>query len=219
MVAEPMRVVGVLPLRHLDDAKGRLGVALSLADRRGLALGLVGRAVEALLGGGVERVRVITRDESLFDLLLAPRVEVSLQQADGLNGAIREGQRWARAQGADALLVMLPDLPLVAAPDVRALLDLAATGGAVLAPDRAGSGTNALLLAPPDAIAPAFGEDSAARHRRALQAAGMSHAELRRTGLALDLDTADDLAQLAALGYVRRDCWPAGRVLTSLVLG
>ena len=33
-----------------------------------------------------------------------------------------------------------------------------------IVPDRHGTGTNALLLSPPDAIAPAFGPDSCARH-------------------------------------------------------
>jgi 2-phospho-L-lactate guanylyltransferase len=214
-----MRVSAVLPFRHLDDAKGRLGSELSLAERRTLALGLVCRALDALLEGGVERVRVVTRDEALFDLLLAPRVEVTLQDHGGLNDAVRDAQRWAVDHRADALLVVLPDLPLLTASDVRAIVDLARDGGVVLAPDRAGSGTNALLLEPPDAIAPAFGEGSAARHRGALSLADRRFVELHRTGFALDLDTTDDLHLLAELGHDWRDVWPAGRVLTSLLLG
>ena len=34
----------------------------------------------------------------------------------------------------------------------------------VIVPDRHGTGTNALVLSPPDAIVPAFGEGSKARH-------------------------------------------------------
>jgi 2-phospho-L-lactate guanylyltransferase len=208
-----------VPFRHLDDAKGRLSSELSLTERRTLALGLVCRALEALLDGGVERVRVSTRDEMLYDLLLAPGVEVDLQERGGLNDAVREAQAWALANGADALLVVLPDLPLLVAQDVRSILDLALGRCAILAPDRAGLGSNALLLAPPDAIAPAFGEGSAERHRAALAAAGIEYAELHRTGLALDLDTVDDLHLLAELGHDWRAVWPAGRVLTSLLLG
>jgi 2-phospho-L-lactate guanylyltransferase len=200
-VTGSVRVVGLLPVRRLDDAKGRLGPTLAPDDRSRLALALLGRAATALFEGGVERVAVITRDERLESCLPHPGLELLPQASSGLNPAIREGQFWARAAAADALLIVLPDLPLVSAEDIRAVLAHAATAPAVIAPDRHGTGTNALLLSPPDAIEPAFGEGSAARHRAALAAAGVRFAELRREGLSLDLDTPDDLALLAALGH------------------
>ena len=43
----------------------------------------------------------------------------------------------------------------------------------VIVPDRHGTGTNGLLLAPPDAIAPSFGPDSCERHRALARAAGV----------------------------------------------
>jgi len=63
----------------------------------------------------------------------------------------------------------------------------------VIVPDRHGSGTNALLLTPPYAIAPAFGTGSFARH------AALAHgrAEVCEVpSLGLDVDTPDDLAAL-----------------------
>ena len=43
----------------------------------------------------------------------------------------------------------------------------------VIVPDRHGTGTNALLLAPPDAIAPSFGPGSRERHEEAAAEAGV----------------------------------------------
>ena len=44
----------------------------------------------------------------------------------------------------------------------------------VIVPDRHGTGTNGLLLAPPDAIAPSFGPGSCERHRALARAAGVA---------------------------------------------
>jgi 2-phospho-L-lactate guanylyltransferase len=65
-----------------------------------------------------------------------------------------------------------------------------------IVPDRHGTGTNALLLAPPDAISPAFGEGSRERHARLAGAAGLDPALESLESLALDLDTPEDLAAL-----------------------
>ena len=63
-------------------------------------------------------------------------------------------------------------------------------------PDRHGIGTNALLLTPPDVIEPAFGPDSRALHEQAAAAAGVPCTVEQVATLALDVDTADDLADL-----------------------
>jgi 2-phospho-L-lactate guanylyltransferase (CobY/MobA/RfbA family) len=65
-------------------------------------------------------------------------------------------------------------------------------------PDRHETGTNGLLLAPADAIGPAFGAGSAERHRDRAARAGFEVATETLPSLALDLDTPDDLVALAA---------------------
>jgi 2-phospho-L-lactate guanylyltransferase len=191
-----MRVFGLLPFRGLDDPKSRLGETMPLADRRRLALALLNRAISALLDGGIERLAVVTLDLRLACAGLDPRATVIVQHGRGLNAAIHEGQGWAMLEGADALLTVLPDLPLLTVADVRALLAAAAPESAVIAPDRHGQGTNALLLAPPDLIPPSFGEHSAPRHRLALALADIPVTDVQRPGTHLDLDTPEDLERL-----------------------
>jgi 2-phospho-L-lactate guanylyltransferase len=64
-------------------------------------------------------------------------------------------------------------------------------------PDRMGTGTNALVISPPDAVEPAFGPGSRQRHIAMGLSASRRVAEHEVPSLALDLDTADDLMELA----------------------
>ncbi|HAX23841.1 MAG TPA: 2-phospho-L-lactate guanylyltransferase [Thermomicrobiales bacterium] len=194
--AADLRIYALLPFRGLVNAKSRLASALSEAERRQLALALLNRAVAAVADAGVERIAVVTRDPLLAASGLDPRAEVLLQDNEGLNAAVRQGQRWALSGGAGGLLILLPDLPTLDVADIRAIIDAAAPDAAVLAPDRHGTGTNALLLAPPDGIAPAFGVGSAARHRRSLALADIPITDVERRGTHLDLDTPDDIRAL-----------------------
>jgi 2-phospho-L-lactate guanylyltransferase len=68
-----------------------------------------------------------------------------------------------------------------------------------LIPDRHGMGTNALLVAPPNAIPFCFGEGSRAAHAAAAAAAGATYLELDGP-LTFDLDTPDDLLEADKLG-------------------
>jgi 2-phospho-L-lactate guanylyltransferase len=73
-----------------------------------------------------------------------------------------------------------------------------------IVPDRHGTGTNALLLAPADAIAPSFGPGSFERHVAAARKAGVEYAVAKIPALMFDVDTPDDLADLSAALDERR---------------
>ena len=119
-----------------------------------------------------------------------------LRQRDaGLNRGIDAGRAEATAAGAAAVLILPMDLPEVstaAIDDVLAALTEPRRPLVAIVADRHGRGTNALLLAPPDAIDTCFGGDSHAAHLRNAREAGAVLVELGGP-LALDLDTPDDL--------------------------
>ena len=69
-----------------------------------------------------------------------------------------------------------------------------------MAPDRAGTGTNALALRPPDVIGFRFGAGSFAAHAAEIERAGVPAVAVNRGGLAFDLDTPADLARWLELG-------------------
>lgn len=92
-----------------------------------------------------------------------------------------------------AVAIVHADLPQVTGEDLRCLIDAAALSGVAIAPDRHGSGTNALAIADGRPFAFSFGTDSCARHRAA---AGEGAAIVRRPGLGFDVDTPDDWTRL-----------------------
>jgi 2-phospho-L-lactate guanylyltransferase len=101
------------------------------------------------------------------------------------------------------------DTPLLDPLEVAGLLDCACD--VAIVPDRHGTGTNALLLRPPDAIEPSFGPGSFERHVRAAEAAGVPYSAEHVPSLMLDVDTAADLAALAATLEERRTRAPLTR--------
>ncbi len=101
------------------------------------------------------------------------------------------------------------DTPLLDPAEVESLL--AIPRAVSIVPDRHGTGTNALVLSPPDAIAPSFGPGSLKRHVAAAEAAGVPSAVEKIPTLMLDVDTGDDLSALTAALAERRGQAPATR--------
>src|SRR4051794_17702334 len=147
-----------------------------------------GSAVDAAGAAGMEDARG-TRTAGRQ----GPLVEVVPDPSEaGQSAAASLGIRAAAARGAERVLLVPGDCPALDPAEVDALL-APREAGVVIVPDRHGTGTNALLLAPPTAIAPAFGPGSFARHS-ALAGAAARVAELPSLGL--DVDTPGDLAAL-----------------------
>jgi 2-phospho-L-lactate guanylyltransferase len=114
---------------------------------------------------------------------------------EGLNAAVRKGLAEAGAADAQQALVLPGDVPLASAQEIAELCAMPGPG-VRLVPSADGAGTNALLLAPADAIAPGFGRGSCARHIARALAQGCAIEVLRLPGLASDIDGPRDLARL-----------------------
>ena len=85
------------------------------------------------------------------------------------------GVRAALELGADRVAMLPTDCPLMDPAEIDDRLGRTPRA-ALIVPDRHGTGTNALVLSPPDAFEPAFGPDSCARHVSRARAAGISFA-------------------------------------------
>ena len=110
---------------------------------------------------------------------------------------------------------MLPgDCPLLDPAELDDAISRVAPGRVAIVPDRHGTGTNALLIAPPEAIAPSFGPDSRRRHESLARDAGVRVAVEALPSLGLDLDTPDDLEALRA--ELRADPTRAPRTAAAL---
>jgi 2-phospho-L-lactate guanylyltransferase len=188
-------VYTVVPVKDLRGTKSRLAPVLDPAARAGLTLYMMGRVVTRALEAGVDAVGVVSPDPIVLDEALKRGATPLVQNSRGLNPALEEGRLWATQNGASALLVLPADLPLIEPEDVLAVLAGAASAPVVVTPDGARSGTNALLLRPPDVLPFLFGPESFEAH---LRAAGDRDVEVRvceNGHLSFDLDTAGDLAR------------------------
>ncbi|HJX67620.1 MAG TPA: 2-phospho-L-lactate guanylyltransferase [Candidatus Limnocylindrales bacterium] len=200
-VTDPSRIVALVPVRSLSGAKSRLGEPLDPEERADLILALLRRTVEAARAARcLAGVMVVSMDPDLLERARAMGAATLRQKTDGLNEALVEARL---AAGAATAVVALPgDLPGVTASAIDKLAEAAELAMlqapdrpvVVLVPDRHGSGTNALLLAPPTAIDFSFGEGSRAAHAAAAGAAGATYLELDGP-LSFDVDTPDDLLE------------------------
>jgi 2-phospho-L-lactate/phosphoenolpyruvate guanylyltransferase len=196
------RVLAVIPVRGSSSAKTRLAPLFTEDERLALVWSMLQRLLAGIaLSRAVDHTLIVTRDPAAMEAnVTVDRDATVLLQADnsGLNAALALGRHWATERGYDVMLVLPGDLPLVTASDLHALLD--ARGDLVVAPDRAGEGTNAMRIDLRCWAGRPFrfrmGPGSYAHHLAEAGAAGCVASTLVREGIAHDLDAPADWADL-----------------------
>ncbi len=188
----------VVLIKDFDSAKQRLRPALAPKERRALALRNAQLAVQAAAAG--DRVLVVAGDDEVAELAKAWGAEVLLEPSqEGQNVAAARGMARAVEGGADAVLLLSSDLPLVTVDSVREVLEAGSRikGPVAVAVRAVGrGGTNALYLRPPGAITLHFGADSLAKFRDEAERSGVKFIVHDSDAMALDLDEPGDLARL-----------------------
>lgn len=195
-----MLTVAVLPVKRFDDAKQRLQDYYSPGERRALAGAMFSDVLSALRSTRtLDELLVLSGDPDAQRIAARYGAGVRGDSDHGHNPAALRGIREALARGADRALLVPGDCPTLDPTELEELLARAAPSrSALIVPDRHGTGTNALLLAPPDALEPSFGPGSCQRHADDAQTAGVGHEVVQVPSLALDVDTPEDLEALRA---------------------
>jgi 2-phospho-L-lactate guanylyltransferase len=192
-----MRTAAILPVKRFTRAKQRLEASVADPLREDLARAMVGDVLVALnQTTSIERTIVITGESSVAAAaryLGALVVEDTAEESQ--NAAVALGVERALAEGFERVLCVPGDCPALNPAELDSLLAGAAPEVAIV-PDRHGTGTNGLLLTPPDAIPPSFGPDSCERHLALAREAGAVCRIERPASLLLDVDTGADLAAL-----------------------
>ena len=202
-----MRTLAILPVKSFHAAKQRLAGSLAPDSRGSLAQAMVTDVLGALRAARrVDAIAVVTAERAARSLAGTDVAVLHDDAEAGQSAAAQIGIRHALADGFDRAVLVPGDTPLLDPGEVDGLLDRAAADGVAICvvADRHGTGTNALVLAPPDALAPSFGPGSLARHMAAAAASGLPHRLERAPSLEHDVDTPDDLAALrSVLGSAR----------------
>jgi 2-phospho-L-lactate guanylyltransferase len=193
-----LKATAVLPVKRFDAAKQRLAAGIDEERRRELAEAMVADVLDAIgEARSIERLIVVTGDPIAQELAAQAGAEVIPDPEDaGHIEAAQAGIARAEAEGAERVALLAGDCPLLDPRELDRLLTGVPGSYVGIVPDRHGTGTNALLLSPPDAIVPAFGEGSRARHVEAARQAGIPFGIEELPSIELDLDTPADVIAL-----------------------
>jgi 2-phospho-L-lactate/phosphoenolpyruvate guanylyltransferase len=191
----------VVPVKDLHTAKQRLAGVLAAAEREALFRAMLEDVLSALAAsGGLAGILMVTRDAEARRLAGRYGARVLVEEANqGHTAASTLGARTLAQEGAAGMLQLPADIPLVTPDDVAALLQAHGVAPAVtLAPSRDRLGSNAVACSPPDLLPLRFGDDSFVPHLQRARGLGVEPRIVERPGLALDVDTPDDLAAFLA---------------------
>ena len=193
-----MSTLAILPIKTFAEAKQRLRTDLSADDRRSLVEAMFCDVLVALRRvPALDGIVVVSGDHSAQRIAGGYGATVVEDDERGHNPAAARGVRVALESGARRALLVPGDCPAADPRELEGLLaHSAGKHSALIVPDRHGTGTNALLLTPPDALAPSFGPDSRRRHLANATAAGVAAEIVDVPSLGFDVDTPDDLVAL-----------------------
>jgi 2-phospho-L-lactate guanylyltransferase len=187
----------IIPVKGLDKGKTRLSGVLDEPERQRLVMAMLDHVVDAATAAiRIDRVCVVGPSRLGLDV----RVGLLDDPGGGLDAGLAAALAQAAEAGVDRVVILAGDLPRLTPREVAMLAALpdAAMG---IAPDRHGTGTNALSLPLPAARGFAFGygPGSAARHSVEGCRLGLDIEWLHSPGLARDVDVPADLPDAGAL--------------------
>ncbi|HLZ61720.1 MAG TPA: 2-phospho-L-lactate guanylyltransferase [Ktedonosporobacter sp.] len=192
-----MRYRALIPVKSLDQVKSRLADHLTRDERATLVLDMLHHVIQVLHESKVfEHITVVSADPRVLEKARIWGAWPQPEEQAGHNPALHAAALRELATGAEALLTISADLPLLQVSDIDGMIEQAQQYDVVLAPSREGTGTNALLVHPPLAIPYVFGVGSLQRYLVESRQRQLSSILHTATGLALDIDTVEDLDRL-----------------------
>jgi 2-phospho-L-lactate/phosphoenolpyruvate guanylyltransferase len=191
-----MRAIAI-PVKPLSRAKTRLAPQLSSLERGALALAMLEDVLDAALGVSGWDTWVVSPDEAVLEMAARRGARPVAEEKPPLSSALRQVERLAMAEEADALAVLPGDVPLVTTEALTAALRT--LGPVVVAPSHE-EGTSLLLRRPPRAIPARFGPQSFRRHLELAASRGLPAAVVERRELSFDLDGPSDILTLIHAG-------------------
>jgi 2-phospho-L-lactate guanylyltransferase len=192
-----MFVYAVVVIKGLGTSKKRLSSVLSPQERRQLTLAMLEDVLNALQTSTVDQIVVVSKDFSLRNFTNKYRATHLVQKTSGLNPAVEEATEWCMQNGAEAVLILPADIPLLSSMDVDKIVELGNCEEQTVVLSRSyDGGTNALFQSPPNLIQACFGPRSFAKHIKEAQRRGVCLKLHHSTGVATDIDSVEDLDKL-----------------------
>ena len=192
----------IVPVKDTRHSKQRLMASLDAHQRRALALAMLEDVLSAIAPvRDLARCAVVTIDPDATAMAERYGMRVLTEGAsDGHTGSVSAAARLLGREGATGFLTLPGDIPNISTSEVKALLRAHRQAPAfTIAPSHDELGSNAVACSPVDAVPLRFGSDSYFPHLAAARRAGIEPTVLRLPGIAMDIDTPEDLARFMRL--------------------
>lgn len=188
----------IIPYRGPANAKTRLFGSISDTARRHISRAMFQHVLNvACATAGASRVLVVTPSRTAAALARRAGASVLRERSHGLNAAVQEACAYLRARGATTATIVAADLPLLSQANLTRLNLRASRGHIAIAPDRGGTGTNAVALPLGARFTFKFGADSFRLHVEQGRSQNIPVRAMRQAELAADVDVPTDLALLS----------------------
>ena len=119
-----MSVYAVVAVKGLDASKKRLSSVLSPQERTQLTLAMLEDVLNALQTSTIDKIVIVSNDFTLRDFASKFNAIHLVQKISGLNSAVEEATEWCMQKGAEAVLVLPADIPLMSSEDVDTIVEL-----------------------------------------------------------------------------------------------
>ncbi len=192
-----MQVFVIIPVKSLIKSKTRLSSILNPDERRILTLIMLQDVLEAVRKSNrVGRVLIVGADvevKMLAEKYNADYMEGGLLE---LNRAVRGAVGWCVRRGAESVIILPADIPLISPTDINNIVDMASDRECIVIVPSDDGGTTVLLQRPPNIISPRFGPGSFRKHLEEAYSRGFKVKIYRSIGASLDIDSPKDLEHL-----------------------
>lgn len=195
----------IIPVKRLSEAKSSLNTVLGPEQRQRLVLAMLADVLNAIhQSPSVVSAAVVSPDEKVLSFARLHGAEGVAEPGMELNEALKFAIHHAISGGADSVLIIPADLPLLKSIDIENLIAMASAPRDVVVSPSKTKGTNALLLRPPDIIDLRFGGESFPLHVNEAVQAGVKPRIYRSQTIATDIDEPADLLKVETLGLGTR---------------
>jgi 2-phospho-L-lactate guanylyltransferase len=195
----------LLPVKEFYLSKHRLAGLLSAQERAALARAMFDDVWEVLREAvgrkqGLDHLLVVSAEPYVLDRCRQDGVTFLEEMRPSTHSdSVRRATEWAMSLGVTSLLSVPIDTPAMTASEILTLAALARRHSVVVVPSADGTGTNALLRTPPNAIEPHFGPGSCRLHIEEAENKGWDWVVVRPPGFLTDIDTAEDAEAFLSL--------------------
>ena len=191
----------LIPVKDLSKAKERLSLILSQPERTTLAYAMLEDVLRAMRSSRLlDRLFVVTLDENAIELAKSLGAEIIKEtKQEGESASVDYASKICKNMGAQSVLVIPGDAPLITHEDVDFILEKEKSyPSVILVPARDEMGTNAILRKPSDVIPSRFGYNSLKKHINEAGQRSIPYEVYNLPRVALDVDEPEDLALFAS---------------------